>query len=237
MKINELWLRCRKWSDVSILGYFVVGIVKIVFIFIIFALLVYGLYMAMPYSDKENPIQDLSLNGSSKVKKENCTVTGINIHGGIITYVSEHAEGDTYFDYDVTASEDVDWMITQANENPKIKAIIIEVDSGGGSPVAGEEIANAVKNSEKPVIAFIRERGASAAYWAISGADKIFASENSDVGSIGITMSYLNNVEWNKKEGYTYEQLSIGKYKDSGIPDKPLTSEEKAIFVRDMNII
>jgi protease-4 len=86
-------------------------------------------------------------------------------------------------------------------------------------------------------VGLIRETGASAAYWAISSADKIFASKNSDVGSIGVTMSYLSNVEKNKKDGYTFEQVSIGKYKDSGYPNKPLTSEEKALFLRDSNII
>lgn len=166
-----------------------------------------------------------------------CNTTGINLHGTIMTYAPKHAEGDTEYDYDITASEDVTWAIEQANENEDIKAIVVEVDSNGGYPVAGEEIANAIKNSEKPVIGFIRETGASSAYWAISGADKIFASKNSDVGSIGVTMSYLNNVEKNKKDGYLYEQLTSGKFKDSGSPDKPLTKEEKDLFMRDINIL
>ncbi len=168
---------------------------------------------------------------------EDCNVAGINLHGGLMTYIPQHAEGDTDFDYDVSASEDIMWMIDQANEDPNIKAIILEVDSGGGSGVAGEEISNAVENSEKPVVAFIRDIGLSASYWAISGVDKIFASKNSDIGSIGVTMSYLDNVVRNKKEGYTYEQLSSGKYKDSGNPDKPLNDEERAIFLRDVNIM
>jgi signal peptide peptidase SppA len=168
---------------------------------------------------------------------ESCNLSGINLHGSLLTYIPEHAEGDTYFDYDVTSSEDVLWYIDEANNNEDVKAIVIEVDSYGGSPVAGEEISNAVKNSGKPVVAFIREVGASAAYLAVSSADKIFASKNSDVGSIGVTMSYLNNVEKNKNEGYAYENLSIGKYKDSGTPDKSLTEEERKLFLRDLNII
>jgi protease-4 len=166
-----------------------------------------------------------------------CNVAGINIHGSLLTYIPEHAEGDTYFDYDVSASEDIVWMIDQAEEDENIQAILVEVDSPGGLPVAGEEIADAIKNTTKPTLAFIRSAGTSAAYWAISSADKIWASKNSDVGSIGVTMSYLNNVEKNKNEGYTLEQLSIGKYKDSGSSDRALTAEEKALFLRDINII
>lgn len=166
-----------------------------------------------------------------------CNVAGINLHGTIMTYLPAHAEGDINFDYDTVASEDIIWSIESANENANIKAIVLEIDSLGGLPVAGEEIANAVKNSEKPVLGFIRQAGASAAYWAVSGADRIWASKNSDVGSIGVTMSYLNNVENNKKEGFTYEQLSSGKFKDSGSPDLPLTKEEKDLFMRDVNIV
>lgn len=198
---------------------------------------VYGLISLIkkynnPFLDSTSPVSE-----SSDTEELNCTVAGIELHGDLYTYLPEHEEGDTSFDQDTVASENITWAIKNANEDPQIKAIIVEVDSGGGSPVAGEEISIAVKNSIKPVIGFIREAGASASYLAISSADKIFASKYSDVGSIGVTMSYLNNVEKNKQEGYKFEQLSSGKYKDSGTPDLPLTKEEKDLFMRDVNII
>ena len=166
-----------------------------------------------------------------------CSVQGITLRGTILTYVPIDAENDANFDYDYATSESALWYIKNANEDLGIRAILIEVDSGGGSPVAGEEIANAIKASKKPVVAVIRNVGASSAYWAISSADKIFASANSDVGSIGVTMSYLSNVEKNKKEGLSYEQITSGKYKDLGTPDKPLTTEDKNMLLRDVNII
>lgn len=170
-------------------------------------------------------------------EENNCNVAGVNIHGTIMTYAPKHAEGDTEYDYDITTSEDIIYSINQANANPDVKSIVVEIDSNGGYPVAGEEMANAIKNSEKPVVGLIREMGASAAYWAISGADKIFASKNSNVGSIGVTQSYLTNLKKNNKDGYEYQQLSVGKFKDAGSSNKPLTQEEKKIFVRDLNII
>ena len=188
------------------------------------------LYSVLPTNE-----EDLFISDSGE--QEDCNVAGINLHGTLMTYIPDHAEGDTYFDYDTVASENIIGSIEVANDNPNIKAIVIEVSSGGGSVVAGEEIAEAVKNSDKPIFAFVRDIGASSAYWAISSADKIWASENSEVGSIGVTMSYLNNVEKNKKDGLAYEKLSSGKFKDSGSADMPLTTEERDLFMRDIKIM
>ena len=182
------------------------------------------------------PSDDYSDTSDTDMSKT-CSVQGIMLRGTIYTYIPRDAENGADFDYDVVTSDDVLWYINKANEDLGIRAILVEVDSGGGSPVAGEEIANAIKASKKPVVAVIRSVGASSAYWAISGADKIFASANSDVGSIGVTSSYLSNVEKNNKEGLNYEQITSGKYKDLGIPDKPLTAEDKKILLRDVNII
>ena len=233
------------WCEDTIMGGVVLSTLKIVWgVFIVFILLITipGLLNKLDGSSSGGEAQDIaskvsSINSASESKDKNCSVTGIELHGGIVTYVPYHPEGDTSFNYDISSSDYVVKMIREANEDKNIKAIVIEVDSWGGSPVAGEEIANAVKNSEKPVVAYIRDSGASAAYWAISGASKIFASKNSDVGSIGVTGSYVTKIEKNKKEGYSYEQMSVGKFKDSGDPDKPLTEEERALFMRDINII
>ena len=233
-KINELWLSFRKWSDINIFGYLIGGIVKLVLIIAIILLVFYSLFIIGPFKDKTS--EDSSVSDSS-AQDPNCNVTGINLHGELVTYIPNHADSDTSFNYDTTSSEDVVGAITNANDNPNIKAIVIEVDSGGGSPTGGSEIAEAVKNSKKPVVAFIRETGASASYWAISSASQIFANVNSNVGSIGVTSSYLSNVKKDQKEGYTYEQVSVGKYKDSGSPDKLLTQEEKNLIMRDDLIV
>ncbi len=234
-KINDKWLNFRKWSDSNILGYFIGSIVKLVLILAILLLVFYSLFIIGPLKDKAP--SDSSVSDSSSTTDKNCTVAGINLHGSLVTYIPNHADNDTTFNYDTTSSEDVVGAITNANDNPNIKAIVIEVDSGGGSPTGGSEIAEAVKSSKKPVVAFIREMGASASYWAISSASKIFANINSNVGSIGVTSSYLSNVNKNTKDGLVYEQLSVGKYKDSGSANKPLTQEERNLFMRDDLII
>src|SRR3989338_4251395 len=170
-------------------------------------------------------------------EQADCNVLGINLHGQILTYIPVGA-GDSFMnENDLVSSDTVLFYIKQAKEDEEIKAILLEIDSPGGLPVAGEEIANALRSSSKPTVAFIRQTGMSAAYWAATGAGRIFASKNSDVGSIGVTTSYLDNVNKNQKEGLSFIQLSVGKYKDTGNPDKPLSQEEINLFMRDLNIV
>lgn len=167
-----------------------------------------------------------------------CNVQGTILRGDVVTYISPgdyNDNGDIIVDQG--SSEFVVRDIENAEKDDSIKAIIVEIDSYGGSGVAGEEIADALKSAKKPTVALIRGAGDSAAYWAATGASRIFASQNSDVGSIGVTMSYLDAVEQNKKDGYTYNSLSSGKFKDTGNPDKPLTPEEVKLMMRDVNIM
>ena len=170
----------------------------------------------------------------------NCNVAGIELHGQLVTYVASTGGGATDtagMEYDMVASEELVGMIRDAEDDPSIKAILLEVDSYGGSPVAAEEVASALKLAKKPSVAYIRDAGISAAYWAASAADYIISSANSDIGSIGVTMSYLDYVAQNKTEGLNYNQLSTGKYKDMFDPNKQLTAEERTLAMRDLNMI
>lgn len=172
------------------------------------------------------------------VEEEKCNVQGIKLHGDLLTYPfpTDLSEQELGMD-DQVASQDIVIAINDAEKDKKIKAILIEIDSYGGQAVAAEEVANTLKQAQKPTVALIREDGISAAYWAATGADMIFASKNSDVGSIAVTMSYLDFVKQNQKEGITYQQLSSGKFKDAGNPEKPLTKEEKKLIMRDLEIL
>jgi protease IV len=164
-----------------------------------------------------------------------CNVFGLNIHGTLVTYLSEdqtQTEDGTDEQNDMVASEDIVSLISQADKDENIKAIMLDVDSLGGYPVAGEEIARALRDVKKPTVAVIRQSGLSAAYWAATGADMIFASKNSDVGSIGVTMSYVRDIDPSKQ----YVELSSGKFKDTGDPEKNITPEEKSLLLRDVNI-
>ncbi|ETB64124.1 TPA: signal peptide peptidase SppA [Candidatus Nomurabacteria bacterium] len=162
-------------------------------------------------------------------KKSECNIQGIKLHGNLVTYKLPDSTEDK------TSSEEVIHMIRSANDNENIKVIVIDVDSSGGSLIAGNEIDNAIKHSEKPVIAYIRDLGASASYLAISSSSRIFSSLNSEVGSIGVTASYLNEVTKNEKDGYEYERLVSGKFKDTGAVARRLTNEEREYVMKDLN--
>jgi protease-4 len=135
---------------------------------------------------------------------------------------------------DASASEDVTQSIRDAAADPDMKAIILEIDSPGGDPVAGEEIESELKSVKVPSVALIRSEGDSAAYMAATGADTIFASDFSDVGDIGITESYTDQAQQDEEDGVTFNQLSVGKYKDMFDPDKPLTADERALAMGEL---
>ncbi|OHA57827.1 MAG: hypothetical protein A2114_00990 [Candidatus Vogelbacteria bacterium GWA1_51_14] len=161
-----------------------------------------------------------------------CNVLLFPLNGYLTTYIPEVTTDEVWAD--ATASEDIVDGLMTAQEDPAMKAVLLYIDSSGGDPVAGEEVANALKSFTKPNAAVIRGLGASAAYWAASGADKIYASRVSDVGSLGVTFSYLDEAIKNEREGYTYNELSSAQYKTLGDPGRALTADERAIILADL---
>ena len=169
---------------------------------------------------------------------EGTNIAVINIHGEIVTYFPDYyyEEESASISPDSVSSEEIVFYLDEIEKDEQIKAIILNIDSYGGYLVASEEIMNAIKKMTKPTVAVIRGGAVSGGYLIASGADRIYASEMSDLGGIGITMSYLDYSQQNKKEGVIYQQLSSGKFKDTGDPDKDLTIEEKELFMRDLKI-
>ncbi|MCC6448915.1 MAG: signal peptide peptidase SppA [Chitinophagaceae bacterium] len=181
---------------------------------------------------------DLSSNDDGSEYGQYCNVASLALRGEIVTYISaEETAVDGNSMVDKTSSETLVGLINEINNNNAIEAIYLEIDSGGGSPTAGEAIADALRSTSKPVYVLVKDIAASSAYLAATGADKIFASAFSSIGGIGITMSYLENAAQNQKEGINYITLSSGKFKDAGAPEKTLTQEEKNLFMRDIMLM
>lgn len=177
-------------------------------------------------------------NAGWSVSDGSCSIAVIPIQGNIIPYEGAERDGLTSA-ADLPPTTDPDTFRTQmraAETDPYIQGILVRIDSYGGTPVASEIIADLMQKSALPVVALIRGAGTSGGYLAASGADTIIASPISDVGGIGITMSYVENSDQNTKEGLSYVSLSSGAYKDAGDPNKPLTAEERAIFERDLKL-
>jgi protease IV len=165
---------------------------------------------------------------------DSCNVAYIPLHGDMVTYIPDSESATSSNEQDQTSSADVTQSIRDAATDPSIKAIVLEIDSPGGEPVAGEEIESSLKLVEKPTVALIRAEGDSAAYMAATGANTIFASQFSDLVDIGITESYTDQAKQDEADGITFDQLSIGKYKDMFDPDKPLTTDERALALTQL---
>lgn len=179
-------------------------------------------------------------NAQFTVSDGSCNIAVVPVVGDITTLPSagdgEDATAPVADSYPTTNVDDVLHKLRLAEYDPSVEGILIRIDSPGGAPVASEVLSDAIKGLSLPTAALIREYGMSGGYLAATGADTIFASPLSDVGSIGITMSYLENVAKNTKEGLRYVPLSSAPFKDSGDPNKPLTAAERALFERDLKI-
>lgn len=150
---------------------------------------------------------------------------------GIITTDSP----DCVFCPDGISSKDIAEFITEADEDEDINAIIIEINSPGGTPVATDEIAHAIKETEKPTYAVIREVGASGGYWIASATDKIYTNRMSVTGSIGVIASYTEFAGLLERFNMTHQRLVAGEHKDIGDPRRELTQTEKSMIQVQLN--
>ncbi len=201
---------------------------KVIAIVITIGIVAFGAGILFSGSDYYE--DDLS-SSNQTADADNCNVVVFSIKGYLSTFAIKQPPEQ---EVDVSSSEDLMSGILFAENDHQTKAVMVLIDSGGGDGVAGEEIANTLKSLSKPNVAVIRTMGASSAYWASTGADKIYASKISDVGGIGITSSYLDQSSKDAKDGYKYIELTSAKYKDLGDPSKPLVAEEKAILLADL---
>ncbi len=135
------------------------------------------------------------------------------------------------------SSREIVKAIEEAEKNPRVHAIMFEINSPGGTPVATHEIVKAIKNVEKPTISVIRETGASGAYWIASATDYIFADELSMTGSVGVLASYLEFSGFLERYNVTYQEVTGGEYKELGSPFKPLAEDEELLLQEKIDLV
>jgi protease-4 len=141
------------------------------------------------------------------------------------------AGGDgSYLGQATVSSKTIVGFLKDAEKKSAIEAVLLEINSPGGSAVASDEIASQIKKMEKPVIAMIREIGASGGYWVASAADHVIANRMSITGSIGVLSSYLEFSGLMDDYGVKYERLVAGEYKDMGTQFKKLEDKERKIL-------
>ena len=126
-------------------------------------------------------------------------------------------------------------QIRAAERDPDMRAIILEVNSPGGGVTPSDEIYNALRRfresrSDRRVIVFIRDLGASGAYYAAMASDWIIAEPTAIVGSIGVIMQSINFQALSEKIGITDVTIRSGENKDMLNPFKPVDANQVAIL-------
>jgi len=160
-----------------------------------------------------------------------CNIAVLPIEGVVLPY---HGLGE--FEMVITP-ETVEKFMDTVEREGEIDAVLLEINSPGGTPVASERIAERFRSSNLPVVGVIGDVGASGGYMIAAATDYLIASPMSDVGSIGVNMSFVEESEKNEEEGLTYVQLTTGKFKDIGSPNRPITEEEKKLLQADLDLV
>jgi protease-4 len=128
------------------------------------------------------------------------------------------------------SSEVISDNIRKALNDEDVKAIVLRVNSGGGSSTAGEEAYEEVKKASEsgvPVVVSMGSTAASAAYHLSAPADLIVANPSTMTGSIGTIWQFQNLSEYYDKEGVEYYIVKSGEFKDMGNAARGLSDDEK----------
>jgi len=130
-------------------------------------------------------------------------------------------------------------QLRQLRQDEDIKAVVLRINSPGGSVTASEEIQREVRLSrdKKPVIVSMGDYAASGGYWIATGANHIFAEPNTITGSIGVFGLQFNVQKLANSNGLTWDVVKTGRYADRTTISRPKTPQELAIAQKWVNQI
>jgi protease-4 len=127
-------------------------------------------------------------------------------------------------------SKEVIKNLEKAEEDEDVKAIVLAVDSPGGSVFASDEIALKIKEINKPIITSMGSLAASGGYYVSAPTDEIWAGPQTLTCSIGVISQFPNLEEFAKEYGVTFITIKSGKFKDLGNPFREFTEEDRALW-------
>ncbi|GAL84225.1 protease IV [Sporocytophaga myxococcoides] len=128
--------------------------------------------------------------------------------------------------------------IRKAREDDKIKAIVLRVNSPGGSALASDIIWNEVQLCKKPIIASMGDMAASGGYYISMACDTILAEPSTITGSIGVFGLFFQGEKFlNEKIGITTDRVKTGQYSDIGSFTRPVSSSERQIIQSEVDRI
>lgn len=127
-------------------------------------------------------------------------------------------------------SEEISENIQRAVEDEQVSAIVLRVNSPGGSPAAAQEVVGEIQKAQEegvPVVISMGDMAASAAYYISAPADYIIANPSTSTGSIGVIWIFQNMSAFYEEEGVEFYISKSGELKDMGGSWRGLTDEEK----------
>lgn len=131
------------------------------------------------------------------------------------------------------ANEYIVEKLKEAEEDESCSGVILRVNSPGGSVYASERVAKAIKKVQaagKPVYSVMQEMAASGGYYISAPCDRIYASNETLTGSIGVIMSGYSLEGLFEEYGIKQQNITSGKMKDAGSIGRDMTKEEKEYF-------
>jgi protease-4 len=149
-------------------------------------------------------------------------VTVVRMEGTMVT--GEANDGDSI------GSEVVGRELRQAADDPMVEAIVLRVNSPGGSPAAAQEIIGDLEyaKTKKPVVVSMGDIGTSAAYYVSAHADRIYADPDTFTAGVGVIWKFSDISNWMEKEGYNLTVIKSGSKKDMGSTARPMSDDEQA---------
>jgi protease IV len=120
--------------------------------------------------------------------------------------------------------------LERMEEDSQIRAVVLRLNSPGGSVAPSQEIYEAVKAYKKPIVSSMSSVAASGAYYVACGTRKIFANAGTLTGSIGVIMEFANLeklYDWARIKRFS---IKTGKYKDAGAEFREMTADERALL-------
>ncbi|GIW05685.1 MAG: multidrug transporter [Dehalococcoidia bacterium] len=150
-----------------------------------------------------------------------------------VTGVIASGDGSDPFGAGTAASGKIVRWLTQAADDPQVRAIVLRIDSPGGGVTASDEIYNAVvkaKAKGKKVVASFGSTAASGGYYIAAPADRIVANPTSITGSIGVISVIPNVSGLMEKLGVESYVFKSGPHKDSSTGLRPLTEADRRIW-------
>ncbi len=170
----------------------------------------------------------LAVRGSAKRPSQTEKIAVIYVEGVIM---GGHGQSNVFVEQGGT--DQVIKQLHEARDDESVKAVILRINSPGGSAAASQEVGVEIKKlraTGKIVVTSMGDVAASGGYWLAACTDKIYANSTTMTGSIGVYVPYANWEELYKKVGIYQEKIKSGPHKDILSPERTMTSEEREII-------